>query len=87
MIVDWWRVIAFIHDGDVIRKILKHLNLWDVKRKPPARAHAPPIDDFPAYDEHSGPNADDYIRDPDYPADLSRRSSKNEDGSLLLKKS
>ncbi len=32
------RVIAFIHDEDVIRKILKHLNLWDVKRKlPPPR--------------------------------------------------
>ena len=63
------RVIAFIHDVDV-------------KRKPPARAHAPPIGDFPAYDEHPGPNADDYIRDLDYPADLSRRCSKNEDGHV-----
>jgi hypothetical protein len=63
------RVIAFIHDGDVIRKILKHLNLWDVKRKPPTRAHAPPIDDFRTYDEHPGSNADDHIRDPDYPAE------------------
>jgi hypothetical protein len=70
------RVIAFIHDQDVIRKILTHLNLWDVKRKPPPRA--PPIDDFPTYlpvrrtqtgDAHPGPNADDYIRDPDYPAE------------------
>jgi hypothetical protein len=24
---------------------------------------------FPAYSEHPGPNADDYIRDPDYPAE------------------
>jgi len=31
------RVIAFINDEDVIRKILKHLNLWDIKRKPRAR--------------------------------------------------
>jgi uncharacterized protein YbaR (Trm112 family) len=46
-------VIAFIHDQDVIRKIPTHLNLWDVKRKPPSRA--PPIDDFPAYDDQQGP--------------------------------
>ena len=38
-------------------------------------ANAPPIDVFPAYDEQPGPRADDYIADPDYPADLSRRSS------------
>jgi hypothetical protein len=63
------RVIAFIDDEMVIRKILKHLNLWDVRRKLPPRAHAPPIDDFPTYDEHPGPNVDDYIRDPDYPAE------------------
>ena len=37
------RVIAFIHDEDVIRKILKHLNLWDVKRKPCPLANSPPI--------------------------------------------
>ena len=56
------RVIAFIHDQDAIRKILEHLNLWDVKRKPFPRAHAPPIDDFPAHDEHPGPTVDDYTR-------------------------
>ncbi len=49
------RVIAFIHDEDVIRKILTHLNLWDVKRKPSPRAHAPPIDGFPIYDNHRRP--------------------------------
>ena len=61
------RVIAFIEDPDVIKKILKHLDLWYVKRKPPPRA--PPIDDFPTYNDHPGPNADDYVRDPDYPAE------------------
>ena len=79
------RIIAFIEDPDVMKKILKHLGLWDVKRKPRPVANAPPIDVFPAYDEQPGPRADDYITDPDNPADLSRRSSKNEDGSLLLK--
>jgi hypothetical protein len=58
-----------------MKKILKHLGLWDVKRKPRPVANAPPIDVFPAYDEQPGPRADDYIADPDYPADLSRRSS------------
>ena len=32
------RLITLIHDEDVIRKILKHLGLWDVKRKLPPRA-------------------------------------------------
>ena len=68
-----------------MKKILKHLGLWDVERKPRPVANAPPIDVIAAYDEQPGPSADDYISDPDYPADLSRRSSKNEDGSLLLK--
>ena len=63
------RVIAFIHDQDVIRKILEHLNLWDVNRKPFPRAHAPPINGFPFYDESPAPSADEYLTDPDYPAE------------------
>jgi hypothetical protein len=64
-------VIAFIKDPDVIKKILKHLGLWDVKRKPRPLLmftrlwRAPPIDVFPAYDKQPGPSADDYIADPD----------------------
>jgi hypothetical protein len=54
---------------------MKHSGHWDVKRKPLPVANAPPIDVFPAYDEQPGPRADDYIADPDYPADMSRRSS------------
>jgi len=63
------RVIAFIENEDVIKKILKHLGLWAVKRKPMPRANAPPIDIFPAYEDHPVPSADDYIRDPQYPLD------------------
>ena len=29
------KVIAFIHDPDVIRKILQHLDRWDPPRGPP----------------------------------------------------
>ena len=45
---------------------------------------APPIDILPLYDDPPGPSADDLIIDPQYPVDLSRRSSKNEDGVLFL---
>ena len=39
------RVIAFIEDPDVIKKILKHLGLWDVKRKPqPVANVCPPLE-------------------------------------------
>ena len=58
-----------LHDEEVIRKILKHLALWDVKRKLPPRAHAPPIDGFPIYGEPPAPSVDDYIRDPYYHAE------------------
>jgi len=46
------RVIAFIEDEDVIKKILKHLRLpacashadrWDIKRKPAPRANGPQL--------------------------------------------
>ena len=62
------RVIAAIEDSDVIKKILKHLDLWEVKRKPRPVANAPPGDLFPAYlpvrrtqtgDEQPGPSVDD----------------------------
>jgi hypothetical protein len=36
------RVIAFIEDPDVIKKILNHLGLWDVKRKPRPTANVYP---------------------------------------------
>ncbi len=63
------RVIAFIEDQDVIKKILKHLGLWDVKRKSRPTANAPPIDVFPIYGDQPEPDVDDYITDPDYPAE------------------
>jgi len=63
------RVIAFIEDPDVIRKILMHLGLWNVMRKPHPVANAPPIDVFPSYDDPPGPSTDEYIQDPQYPAE------------------
>ena len=36
------RIIAFIEDPEVIKKILKHLDLWNLKTRPQSRADAPP---------------------------------------------
>ena len=59
------RIIAFIEDEQLVKKILKHLGLWDVKHKPPARANGPPTESFIIYDESSSPGADDYLMDAD----------------------
>ena len=60
------RIISFIEDDQAVNKILKHLDLWDVKRKPPPRTKSPPTDPFIIYDERSSPGVDDYILDADY---------------------
>jgi len=36
------RIISFIEDEEVIKKILKHLGLWEIKTRPPPRANALP---------------------------------------------
>lgn len=38
------KIIAFIEREDLIRKILKHVGLWEVKCRPPPKAHSPPGD-------------------------------------------
>jgi len=67
---------------DVIKKILKHLNLWNVKPKPRPTSNGPPIDVFPAYGEQPGPITDDYIRDPGYT--LQRPIFKNHTRAVRL---
>ncbi len=61
------KIISFIDDSEIIKKILNHLGLWDVKRKPPPRANGPPTESFIIYDESSSPGADDYLVDVQYP--------------------
>jgi hypothetical protein len=36
------KVISVIEDEDVIKKILKHLGLWDIKERPPPKDAGPP---------------------------------------------
>ncbi len=40
------KIISFIEDEQLVKKILKHLDLWDVKRKPPPCANGPPPEAF-----------------------------------------
>jgi hypothetical protein len=35
------KVISVIEDQDVIKKVLKHLGLWEVKPRPPPKATRP----------------------------------------------
>ena len=35
------RIIALIEDEEVIKKILKHLGLWEAKARPPPKVKAP----------------------------------------------
>jgi hypothetical protein len=53
------RIILLIDDSQIIKKILKHLDLWEVKRKPPPRANGPPTEAIIIYDQSPAPSADD----------------------------
>ncbi|MEW6667004.1 MAG: hypothetical protein AB1512_17515 [Thermodesulfobacteriota bacterium] len=68
------RVISFIEDPQVIRKILKHLGLWEVKPRPPPRmAKSRPLFTEPHidYSDSQVPASDNglYV-DPVSPVDL-----------------
>jgi hypothetical protein len=69
------RIISFIENEPLVKKILTHLQLWGVKHKPPPRVTSPPTGSFIIYDENSSPGVDDYLIDAGYPVDLPRRSS------------
>ena len=58
-------IIAFIEDQQIVKKILQHLDLWHVKRKPPARAKDPPDQAIIIFDDSSVPAADAYLIDAD----------------------
>ncbi len=63
------RVIAFIEEAQVIKKILKCLGLWNMKRRPRHRANAPPIDLLHVYGDPQAPTEDDYLSDQIYPVE------------------
>jgi hypothetical protein len=61
------RIIAFNEDNEAIKKILKHLDLWNVKRKPPPKAHDPLGEAIIIYEDTPLPCFDDYLIDPQHP--------------------
>ncbi len=63
------RVIAFIEQANVIRKILEHLGLWGSRHKPVPRANAPPVLHVAEYVNAYLPTSDDDMVDPIYPVD------------------
>ena len=65
------KIFLIIDDSRIIKKILNHLGLWDVKHKPTPRANGPPTESFILYDESSLPNVDDYLIGANYPMETS----------------
>jgi len=63
------RIIYFIEDSERIKKILKRLGLWDVRRKVPPLAHGPPIKAYNLDDGSPIPCLDDYLIDAGYPVE------------------
>ena len=67
------RIIAFIEDDEVIKKILKHLGLWDRKPRPPPKANSPPMtvdytdSQLPTSDKWLAEGHDFSVIDPVYP--------------------
>jgi hypothetical protein len=63
------RVIAFIEEMDVIRKIFKHLDIWDDKRKPLLTANSATLAKLQYTVEDAIPSAEDMTVDPIYPVE------------------
>jgi len=65
------RIISFIEDEEIIKNPafsgIKHLELWDVRPKPPPCANDQSTEAFIICDESSSPDPDDYLMDADYP--------------------
>ena len=59
------KIIAWIEQEQIVKKILKHVGLWDVQKKPPPKANAPP--GLPVIDYVDIQYSDENYCDPDYP--------------------
>jgi len=60
-------IISFIEAEQLVKKFFKHLDIRDLKRKPPPCVNSPPIEAFILYDDSPTPGVDDYLIDVDYP--------------------
>ena len=65
------KVISVIEDEEVIKKILKHLGLWEIKQRPPPKPSECRIDysvsQLPSSDKWLAEGHDFSVIDPQYP--------------------
>ncbi len=62
------RILAFIEQPEIIKKILKHLGLWKRKARPPHKTSAPQPNVHIDKSDSQVPPCEDYLYcDPDYP--------------------
>ena len=55
-------------NGGQVKKILKHLGLWELKARPPPKANGPQPNVHIDYSDSQVPPCENYLyRDPDYP--------------------
>ena len=85
------KVISVIEDEEVIKKILKHLGLWEAKARPPPKTKAPSLSVYIDYsDSQVLPSEDHLYIDPDYPIGerasrfVKRQQWNQMDGSSLI---
>jgi hypothetical protein len=69
------RILAFIEDEEVTKKILKNLGLWELTPRPPPRSaksqHLSTEPHIDYSDSQVPPSDNGFYVDPEYPADLS----------------
>jgi len=62
-------IISFIEDEEVIKKILKHFGLWEVKARPSPKVKAPSVTIYLVDSESQVLSPDSFYVHPDYPMD------------------
>jgi hypothetical protein len=60
------RVISAIDDRQVIRAILEHLGIWQVRSRPPPKIHDPPNIEYASADLQIQPHSEIIYGDPEY---------------------
>jgi len=66
------KILSFIESPEVIKKILKHLGLWEMKARPPPNSNAPPQNVHIDYSDSQVPTSEDYLYvDAEYPEAIS----------------
>jgi hypothetical protein len=64
------KINSFIEDEEVIKKVLNHLGLWDVKARPPPRVKTPSVTIHLDYSDSRFSSPDPFYPDSDYPMDF-----------------